>query len=447
MLSPRLTLMLAVVTPALMGVGTLMGSGLRKLSRQCQEQIARATGVADEALGNVRTVRAFAMEKREEERYQAELESCCCKAEELGRGIALFQGLSNIAFNCMVLGTLFIGGSLVAGQQLKGGDLMSFLVASQTVQRSMASLSVLFGQVVRGLSAGARVFEYMALSPVIPLTGGYCIPNKDIRGSITFQNVTFSYPCRPGFNVLKDFTLKLPSGKIVALVGQSGGGKTTVASLLERFYDPEAGSVTLDGHDLRTLNPSWLRGQVIGFISQEPVLFATTIMENIRFGKLDASDEEVYTAAREANAHEFISSFPDGYSTVVGERGTTLSGGQKQRLAIARALIKQPTVLILDEATSALDAESERVVQEALDRASAGRTVLVIAHRLSTVRAAHSIIVMANGQVCEAGTHEELLKKGGLYSELIRRQTLDASLTSTPPAEKPEDPKSCQSKA
>ncbi|EDL99374.1 ATP-binding cassette, sub-family B (MDR/TAP), member 8, isoform CRA_b [Rattus norvegicus] len=224
-LSPRLTLMLAVVTPALMGVGTLMGSGLRKLSRQCQEQIARATGVADEALGSVRTVRAFAMEKREEERYQAELESCCCKAEELGRGIALFQGLSNIAFNCMVLGTLFIGGSLVAGQQLKGGDLMSFLVASQTVQRSMASLSVLFGQVVRGLSAGARVFEYMSLSPVIPLTGGYSIPSKDLRGSITFQNVSFSYPCRPGFNVLKNFTLKLPPGKIVALVGQSGGGK------------------------------------------------------------------------------------------------------------------------------------------------------------------------------------------------------------------------------
>lgn len=443
-LSPRLTLMLAVVTPVLMGVGTLLGSGLRKLSRQCQEQIARATGVADEALGSVRTVRAFAMEKREEERYEAELESCCCKAEELGRGIALFQGLSNIAFNCMVLGTLFIGGSLVAGQQLKGGDLMSFLVASQTVQRSMASLSVLFGQVVRGLSAGARVFEYMALCPVIPLTGGYCIPSKDLRGSITFQNVSFSYPCRPGFNVLKNFTLKLPPGKTVALVGQSGGGKTTVASLLERFYDPTAGVVMLDGHDLRTLDPSWLRGQVIGFISQEPVLFATTIMENIRFGKLDASDEEVYTAARKANAHEFISSFPDGYSTVVGERGTTLSGGQKQRLAIARALIKRPTVLILDEATSALDAESERVVQEALDRASAGRTVLVIAHRLSTVRAAHSIIVMANGQVCEVGTHEELLQKGGLYAELIRRQALDASLPSAPPAEKPKDHRSCQ---
>ncbi|KAF6275768.1 ATP binding cassette subfamily B member 8 [Rhinolophus ferrumequinum] len=405
MLSTRLTLLLAVATPALMAVGTLMGSALRKLSRQCQEQVARATGVADEALGNVRTVRAFAMEQREEERYGAELEGSRCKAEELGRGIALFQGLSNIAFNCMVLGTLFVGGSLVAGQQLTGGDLMSFLVASQTVQRSMANLSVLFGQtnppqVVRGLSAGARVFEYMTLSPCIPLSGGSCIPREHLRGSITFHNVSFSYPCRPGFQVLRDFTLTLPPGKIVALVGQSGGGKTTVASLLERFYDPTAGMVTLDGWDLRTLDPSWLRGQVIGFISQEPVLFGTTIMENIRFGKLGASDEEVYAAAREANAHEFITSFPEGYHTVVGERGATLSGGQKQRLAIARALIKQPAVLILDEATSALDSESERVVQEALDRASTGRTVL-------------------------AGTHEELLRKGGLYAELIRRQAVD----------------------
>uniref|UniRef100_A0A452UQZ7 Mitochondrial potassium channel ATP-binding subunit n=1 Tax=Ursus maritimus TaxID=29073 RepID=A0A452UQZ7_URSMA len=373
LLSPRLTLLLMVATPTLMGVGTLMGSALRKLSRQCQEQVARATGVADEALGNVRTVRAFAMEHREEERYGAELEESRCKAEELGRGIALFQGLSNIAFNCMVLGTLFIGGSLVAGQQLTGGDLMSFLVASQTVQRSMANLSVLFGQVVRGLSAGARVFEYMTLSPCIPLSGGCCVPREHLRGAITFHNVYFSYPCRPGFQVLQDFTLTLPPGKIVALVGQSGGGKTTVASLLERFYDPTAGVVTLDGRDLRTLDPSWLRGQVIGFISQEPVLFGTTIMENIRFGKLGATDEEVYAAAREANAHEFITSFPEGYNTVVSERGATLSGGQKQRLAIARALIKQPAVLILDEATSALDSESERVVQEALDRASAGR--------------------------------------------------------------------------
>lgn len=319
---------------------------------------------------------------------------------------------------------------------------MSFLVASQTVQRSMANLSVLFGQVVRGLSAGARVFEYMTLSPYIPLSGGCCIPREHLRGSISFHDVCFSYPCRPGFQVLKDFTLTLPPGKIVALVGQSGGGKTTVASLLERFYDPTAGVVTLDGRDLRTLDPSWLRGQVIGFISQEPVLFGTTIMENIRFGKLDASDDEVYAAAWAANAHEFITSFPEGYSTIVGERGATLSGGQKQRLAIARALIKQPTVLILDEATSALDSESERVVQEALDRASAGRTVLVIAHRLSTVRGAHQIVVMAHGQVCEVGTHEELLRKGGLYSELIRRQALDGPAPETPRGPRNRHPKS-----
>ncbi|XP_036720117.1 mitochondrial potassium channel ATP-binding subunit isoform X2 [Balaenoptera musculus] len=442
MLSTRLTLLLMVATPALMGAGTLMGSALRKLSRQCQEQVARATAVADEALGNVRTVRAFAMEQREEELYGAELGGSRCKAEELGRGIALFQGLSSIAFNCMVLGTLCIGGSLVAGQQLTGGDLMSFLVASQTVQRSMANLSVLFGQVVRGLSAGTRVFEYMTLSPCIPLSGGHCIPREHLRGSITFHNVCFSYPCRPGFHVLRDFTLTLPPGKIVALVGQSGGGKTTVASLLERFYDPTAGTVTLDGRDLRTLDPSWLRGQVIGFISQEPVLFGTTIMENIRFGKLDASDEEVYAAAREANAHEFITSFPEGYNTVVGERGATLSGGQKQRLAIARALVKQPSVLILDEATSALDSESERLVQEALDRASAGRTVLVIAHRLSTVRGAHQIVVLAHGRVCEVGTHEELLKKGRLYSELIRRQALDAPPPETPRGPGKQHPKS-----
>ncbi|XP_070279764.1 mitochondrial potassium channel ATP-binding subunit isoform X2 [Myotis yumanensis] len=398
MLSTRLTLLMLVAMPSLMGVGTLMGSALRKLSRQCQEQIARATGVADEALGNVRTVRAFAMEQREEEH---------------GLGHPLYWGFPR---------------GWTAADRGRPHVLPGGLPDG--------------AEVVRGLSAGARVFEYMTLSPCILLSGGSCVPREQLRGSITFHNVSFSYPCRPGFPVLKDFTLTLPPGRIVALVGQSGGGKTTVASLLERFYDPTAGRVTLDGQDLRTLDPSWLRGQVIGFISQEPVLFGTTIMENIRFGKLGASDEEVYAAAREANAHEFITSFPDGYNTVVGERGTTLSGGQKQRLAIARALIKQPAVLILDEATSALDAESERVVQEALDRASTGRTVLVIAHRLSTVRGAHHIVVMAQGCVCEEGTHEELLKKGGLYAELIRRQALGAPSPEAPRGPRNHHPKS-----
>ncbi|XP_061835359.1 mitochondrial potassium channel ATP-binding subunit isoform X2 [Nerophis lumbriciformis] len=302
------------------------------------------------------------------------------------------------------------------------GELMSFLVASQTVQRSLASISILFGQMVRGISAGARVFEYLALKPSIPLSGGGRIPYHSLTGRVDFLNVSFSYPTRLGHQVLEKFNLTLPPCKTIAIVGESGGGKSTVASLLERFYDPTSGVVMLDGLDIRTLDLCWLRGQVIGFINQEPVLFGASIVENIRFGKPEATDAEVIEAAKQANAHGFITSFPEGYNTVLGERGVTLSGGQKQRVAIARALIKNPSILVLDEATSALDAESERVVQEALDRATRGRTVLIIAHRLSTIQGADLICVMSNGRIVEAGTHLQLLGKGGFYSDLIRRQ-------------------------
>ncbi|XP_074841486.1 mitochondrial potassium channel ATP-binding subunit [Carettochelys insculpta] len=425
LLSPKLTGLLLVVVPSLVGAGALIGSLLRSLSRQAQEQVAKATAVADEALGNVRTVRAFAMEDREVALYSREVEQSSWLSEKLGLGIAVFQGLSNMVLNGIVLGTIFVGGSLMAGDELSPGDLMSFLVASQTVQRSLANISILFGQVVRGLSAGARVFEFMTQEPTVSLCGEGQIPSHALLGRICFQDVCFSYPTRPGYPVLKNFSLTLPPCKTVALVGESGGGKSTVAALLERFYEPTQGTITLDGCDLCRLDPSWLRGQVIGFISQEPTLFGTTILENIRFGKPGASDAEVYAAAQLANADSFIRSFPQGYGTVVGERGVTLSGGQKQRVAIARALIKDPAVLILDEATSALDAESEQVVQEALERAMAGRTVLVIAHRLSTIQAAHLIVVLARGRVAEAGTHTELLRRGGLYAELIRRQAAE----------------------
>ncbi|NXG14454.1 ABCB8 protein, partial [Grallaria varia] len=419
LLSPKLTGLLLVALPALVGAGAFIGAFLRSLSRQAQEQVAKATVVADEALGNVRTVRAFAME---EQLFCAEVDRSGRLSERLGLGIAAFQGLSNLALNGIVLGTIFVGGSLMAGDELSPGDLMSFLVASQTVQRSLANISILMGQVVRGLSAGARVFELLTLEPLVPLQGGVSIPAHSLRGRICFHRVSFSYPTRPGYPVLQDFSLTLHPCQTVAIVGPSGGGKSTVAALLERFYEPTAGTITLDGHDIASLDPSWLRGQVIGFISQEPVLFATTIMENIRFGKPGASDAEVYEAARLANADGFIRSFPEGYDTVVGERGAALSGGQKQRIAIARALLKDPPVLILDEATSALDAQAERAVQEALERAAAGRTVLLIAHRLSPIRAASLIAVLARGRVAEAGTHEELVRRGGLYAELIRQQ-------------------------
>uniref|UniRef100_A0A8C1WG28 Mitochondrial potassium channel ATP-binding subunit n=1 Tax=Cyprinus carpio TaxID=7962 RepID=A0A8C1WG28_CYPCA len=416
-ISPKLTGLTVVVLPCLVGAGALIGSFLRKLSRKAQEQVAKATGVADEALGNVRTVRAFAMEDRELEMYAAEVQKSAAMNETLGTGIAVFQGLSNIVLNCIVLGTIFAGGSLMARDDMSPGDLMSFLVASQTVQR--------WEWMVRGMSAGARVFEYLALEPTVPLTGGGRIPLKSLTGRVEFMNINFSYPTRPGNQILKNFNLTLPPYKTVAIVGESGGGKSTVAALLERFYEPSSGVVMLDGLDIRTLDPSWLRGHVIGFISQEPVLFGTSVMENIRFGKPSATDAEVMAAAKQANAHNFITGFPDGYNTVVGERGVTLSGGQKQRIAIARALIKNPSVLILDEATSALDAESERVVQEALDRATTGRTVLIIAHRLSTIQGADLICVMSNGRIVEAGTHLDLLSKGGMYAELIKRQRSD----------------------
>ncbi|XP_072269199.1 mitochondrial potassium channel ATP-binding subunit isoform X2 [Pyxicephalus adspersus] len=423
-ISPKLSGLLLVVMPVLVGAGAVIGSFLRRLSRRAQEQIAKATGVADEALGNVRTVRAFAMEDREVELYATEVERSAQMNEVLGVGIAMFQGLSNIALNCIVLGTIFAGGSLMAGNELSAGDLMSFLVASQTVQRSMANMSVLFGQVVRGLSAGGRVFEFMCLEPEIPLTGGTKLPL--LKGEIKFRDISFSYPTRPGQEVLREFNLRIPPGKTVAIVGQSGGGKSTIAALLERFYDPDHGAVELDGVDIRSLDPSWLRGEVVGFINQEPVLFGTTVLENIRFGRPEATDAEVFEAAKLANADDFIRNFPDGYNTVLGERGVTLSGGQKQRVAIARALLKDPRILILDEATSALDAESERTVQLALDRAASGRTVLVIAHRLSTIADADIIVVLSKGRVAERGTHRDLLRMGGLYAELIRRQSQES---------------------
>uniref|UniRef100_A0AAQ5Y3R0 Mitochondrial potassium channel ATP-binding subunit n=1 Tax=Amphiprion ocellaris TaxID=80972 RepID=A0AAQ5Y3R0_AMPOC len=415
-ISPKLTGLTVVVLPCLVGAGALIGSFLRKLSRLAQEQVAKATGVADEALGNVRTVKAFAMEERELQLYAYEVDKSCDMNENLGAGIAVFQGLSNMALNCIVLGTIFAGGTLISSNEMSPGDLMSFLVASQTVQRSLASISILFGQMVRGLSSGARVFEYLALQPTIPLCGGGRIPYHSLTGRVDFMNISFSYPTRPGHQVLQKFSLTLPPSKTVAIVGESGGGKSTVASLLERFYDPTSGVIMLDGLDIRTLDLSWLRGQVIGFINQEPVLFGSSIMENIRFGKPEATDAEVINAAKQANAHRFITGFPDGYNTVVGERGVTLSGGQKQRIAIARALIKNPSILVLDEATSALDAESERVVQEALDRATRGRTVLIIAHRLSTIQGADLICVISNGRIVEVRNPHSQRNGGALIS-------------------------------
>ncbi|KAK2711430.1 mitochondrial potassium channel ATP-binding subunit-like [Artemia franciscana] len=422
-ISPSMTGYMALIVPIIMSVGSAIGSYLRHLSRKSQAQVARATNIGEEALSNIRTVRAFAMEDPEIKLYEEEIDKARHLNEILGVGIGLFQAGTNLFLNSFILGTVYLGGQLMATNSMSAGDLMAFLVATQTLQRSMAQVSLVFGNYIRFTSSGARVFEYLNLRPSIRICGGVSIPFHSLFGNIEFDNVVFSYPTRKEQNALDNFSLKIPAGKVVALVGPSGGGKSTVAALLERFYDVDNGCIVIDGHMIEHLDPSWLRRKAIGFINQEPALFATSVLENIRYGRPEASDQEVIEAAKLANAHEFITTFPQGYETVVGERGIAVSGGQKQRIAIARALLKNPPILVLDEATSALDSESERQVQEALDTAIKGRTVIVIAHRLSSIRNADLIAVLNQGTITEVGSHAQLMKKKGMYYRLVTEQS------------------------
>ncbi|XP_015789253.1 ATP-binding cassette sub-family B member 8, mitochondrial [Tetranychus urticae] len=419
-LSSKMTLTLGLVLPAMVSVGRIFGYYLKRLSDECQKQIAKATEVANEAIGDIRTVKAFSLEDREFESFSNEMALTNQMNTALGIGIGMFRGVTNLALNQLVLGTLMMGGYLVSIGDVTPGSLMSFLVASQTVQRSLAQLSLLIGQYIRACSAGERIFEFIDSKHKIPAIGGMILSNPS--GDIQFNNVKFSYPTRPGQEVLKQLNLNLKPGTVTAICGLSGSGKSTIAALIERFYDVDEGSIKIDGTDIRQMNCRWLRGQLIGYINQEPTLFATTIRENIRFGKPGASDEEVYEAAKLANADEFIKQFPDGYDTQVGERGLAVSGGQKQRIAIARAILKNPTILILDEATSALDASAEKSIQQALETVMKGKTVMIIAHRLSTIQNADIIVVIAKGKIIETGSHQELIKKKGFYYNLIMQQ-------------------------
>ncbi|KAH8265120.1 hypothetical protein KR026_010560, partial [Drosophila bipectinata] len=422
MISPHMAVIALVSVPCVVMVMSYMGKKLRSLSKNSQAQSERATGVCEEALSNIRTVRSSACEYREMQLFETETNEAARLAQELGYGIAIFQGLTNFFLNTLVLSTLFMGGHMISTDSLTPGALMAFLVASQGVQRSLAQGSILLGTMIRGMSAGSRVFEFLSLQPQVELLRGYVIPQERLHGEIRFENVSFAYPMRPEQVVLKDFSLVLRPGQTVALVGASGSGKSTIAALVERFYEPTSGNIKIDGYKLSDISPYWLRANVLGFIEQQPVLFGTSILENIRYGKPDAGVEDVYAASRLSQSHDFVTALPDGYDTHVGERGTQLSGGQRQRIAIARALLKNPRVLILDEATSALDATSEAEVQKALDTVVQNRTTLVIAHRLSTIRNADLIVVMDQGRVVETGKHDELMAKRGLYFELVRQQ-------------------------
>eukprot|EP01065_Artemidia_motanka_P032740 TRINITY_DN39726_c0_g1_i1.p1 TRINITY_DN39726_c0_g1~~TRINITY_DN39726_c0_g1_i1.p1 ORF type:complete len:693 (+),score=188.84 TRINITY_DN39726_c0_g1_i1:54-2081(+) len=420
MTNRRLTQLMGLVIPTMVLIGTVYVRFLRKISRSAKDAAAKAEGIAHEVIAGVRTVRSFTGETREVRRFD-DAQSVVLQRSRLSAVcMGAFIAMNQLGGTALVLMAISAGGWLVGQGELTGGELSSFIMTAGMLQRSLAQLSVLGGEVHRAVDALSRMRGLLESRPSIPLSGGTTLPDG-APARLTFDNVCFTYPSRPNVAVLSDLSVDLRPGTVTALVGHTGSGKSTVASLVQRFYDPSAGQVCMNGVPLTEVCPRWLRQQ-IGVVSQEPALFAGSIGSNIGYGRPGASDEEVRQAASAANCDEFLHRLPDGLSTEVGEGGVQLSGGQKQRVAIARALLRDPRILILDEATSALDAQSEGLVQAALERLMEHRTVLVIAHRLSTIQRADAIHVLRNGRVVESGTHAELMQSAGSYYQLVRKQ-------------------------
>ena len=418
--SMRLTAVMLSVIPLVVVLATFFGRKLRRVARLYQDALAASTEVAEETFAGIRTVRAFAREGQEEQRYDRAVEKSFELAEQRARIGAAFSGAAVFSGYAAIGVVLWNGGVMLTEGQMTVGELSAFLLYTFTVSFSMAALVGLWEDFAKAVGASERVFELLDREAAVQ-SGGLRL--DAVAGDVILDGVDFAYPVRPDAPVLCGLSLRLAPGQVVAIVGPSGAGKSTIAALLSRFYDPQEGQVRLDDTPLTELDPCWLREQ-IGVVAQEPVLFATSIEDNIRYGRpeAEADGDAVREAARAANAHEFIEGFPEGYCTLVGERGVRLSGGQKQRVAIARALLKDPVVLILDEATSALDAESEHLVQGALERLMRGRTTLVIAHRLSTVKQADRVLVLDEGRIVQEGTHAELVGQEGLYRQLVKRQ-------------------------
>jgi len=418
----RLSLIIFLVVPVVTIIAIYFGRKIRSLSRNIQDRLADTTAIAEEALSAIRLVKSFARSGYEVERYNDAVEELFEESRVRVLVSATFSSLVGLLFFSALTAIFWYGGTEVLAGRLTTGDLVAFIFYAFNIARSVGGMSRLYSTFNSAAGATERLFGLLDTEPEIQ-DAPDAKPLTDLRGDIAFDHVTFAYEQEP---VLKDLSLEVAAGETVAFVGPSGAGKSTAISLIPRFYDPQDGRVLIDGHDLRTVTVQSVRSQVSA-VSQDVQLFNTTIAENIRYGRLEATDEEVERAARAANAHDFIAALPDGYDAEVGERGVKLSGGQRQRIAIARALLRDAKILLLDEATSSLDSASEALVQEALQRLMEGRTTLIIAHRLSTVQDADRILVFDDGRIVQRGTHDELFARDGLYQDLAALQFRDGN--------------------
>ena len=420
-LAPSLTLGLLIGIPLVIAPIVFFGRKIRAVSRSSQDRIADVGAYVTEVLSAMKIVQSFGQERRESARFASVVEETFTTAR---RRILLRAAMTSVVILLVFGGVVLVmwrGALAVAEGTISGGTITAFVLVGGFVAGALGSLTEVYGDLLRGAGAASRLAELLEARPEIaPPARPERLP-EPARGSLSFRNVTFRYPARPETAALKDFTLEIEPGETVAIVGPSGAGKSTIFQMVERFYDPQGGTIRLDGVPLTSADPAEVRAR-IALVPQDGVLFSANARDNLRYGKWDATDDEIWQAARAANAEAFLRALPLGLDTYLGEGGTQLSGGQQQRVAIARALLRDAPILLLDEATSALDAESEQLVQQALDGLMKDRTTLVIAHRLATVRAADRIVVLDDGRIVEQGTHDVLSKAGGLYARLARLQ-------------------------
>jgi len=422
-ISPKLTLMMLAIVPIVAVAAVIFGRFIRKYGKKTQDKVAESQVIVEETLQGISNVKAFANEWYEIQRYKNKIKEIVKIAIKGGQYRGYFASFIILCLFGCVVAVVWYGITLTIKGEVEGvGDLISFVLYTTFIGASFGGIAEMYAQIQKAVGATERVFELLEETPEAINANPKTTPIEKIKGTVSFKNVAFSYPSRKEVEVLKDVNFNAEFGQKIAIVGPSGAGKSTISSLLLRFYDITSGEILVDGKNIYDYDLENLRGNM-SIVPQDVILFGGTIRENIAYGKPDATDEEIMLAAKQANALNFVEGFPDKFETLVGERGVKLSGGQRQRIAIARALLKNPSILILDEATSSLDSESEKLVQEALEVLMEGRTSIIIAHRLSTIRNADKILVLDNGKITEEGTHQELINlENGIYKNLSNLQ-------------------------